>query len=172
MLLSNQRDENVLEKLPASSEATIRANEMGESPTPSISADPASPFIDDSGRFVAGGDESIRKAFDQTFVIPRVSLREATEEGDGPIQRPNSSQLHPLKANSRYQLQGEIARGGMGAIIKGRDKDLGRDLAIKVLLDTHRDHPDVIERFIEEAQIGGQLHPPWHRAGLRTRTVR
>jgi serine/threonine protein kinase len=45
-------------------------------------------------------------------------------------------------SDSRYQLQGEIARGGMGAIIKGRDTDLGRDLAIKVLLDQHKDKPE------------------------------
>ena len=42
----------------------------------------------------------------------------------------------------RYQLQGEIARGGMGAIIKGRDVDLGRDLAIKVLLESHQGNPE------------------------------
>lgn len=48
----------------------------------------------------------------------------------------------------------------MGAILKGRDTDLGRDLAIKVLLDSHKDNPDVIQRFIEEAQIGGQLQHP------------
>ncbi len=48
----------------------------------------------------------------------------------------------------------------MGAILKGRDTDLGRDLAIKVLLDSHKDRPDVIQRFIEEAQIGGQLQHP------------
>ena len=60
----------------------------------------------------------------------------------------------------RYQLQGEIARGGMGAVIKGRDADLGRDLAIKVLLESHRGNPEVVRRFIEEAQIGGQLQHP------------
>jgi serine/threonine protein kinase len=48
----------------------------------------------------------------------------------------------------------------MGAIIKGRDTDLGRDLAIKVLLDQHKDKPAVVQRFIEEAQIGGQLQHP------------
>ncbi len=57
----------------------------------------------------------------------------------------------------------------MGAIIKARDADLGRDLAIKVLLDRHKDDPDVLARFIEEAQIGGQLqHPgivPVHELG-------
>ena len=61
---------------------------------------------------------------------------------------------------ARYQLQGEIARGGMGAIIKGRDTDLGRELAIKVLLDQHKDKLEVIQRFIEEAQISGQLQHP------------
>jgi eukaryotic-like serine/threonine-protein kinase len=60
----------------------------------------------------------------------------------------------------RYQLLGEIARGGMGAVIKGRDPDLGRDLAIKVLLEKHRCHPELVRRFVEEAQIGGQLQHP------------
>ena len=57
----------------------------------------------------------------------------------------------------------------MGAILKGRDVDLGRDLAIKVLLEKHRDQPEMVRRFVEEAQIGGQLqHPgivPVHELG-------
>ena len=60
----------------------------------------------------------------------------------------------------RYQLLGEIARGGMGAILKGHDKDLGRDLAVKVLLEAHGSDPDAVHRFIEEARIGGQLQHP------------
>ena len=38
--------------------------------------------------------------------------------------------------------------------------DLGRDLALKVLLDQHRDRPDLVDRFVEEAQICGQLQHP------------
>jgi eukaryotic-like serine/threonine-protein kinase len=60
----------------------------------------------------------------------------------------------------RYQLFGEIARGGMGAVLKGRDADLGRDLAVKVLLEAHREKPELLRRFVEEAQIGGQLQHP------------
>lgn len=92
--------------------------------------------------------------------VPRVSLTEPTNEAAGPILRPKSAEIPKSDSNSRYRLDGEIARGGMGAILKGRDTDLGRDLAIKVLLDAHKDNPQVIQRFIEEAQIGGQLQHP------------
>src|SRR5262249_53287728 len=60
----------------------------------------------------------------------------------------------------RLQLHGEIARGGMGAVLKGRDADLGRELAVKVLLERHRDDPELVRRFVEEAQIAGQLQHP------------
>lgn len=45
----------------------------------------------------------------------------------------------PLKeeAGDRYRFDGEIARGGMGAVLRGRDVDLGRDLAVKVLLEKY-----------------------------------
>ena len=64
------------------------------------------------------------------------------------------------RQSTRYRIVGEIARGGMGAILKGRDPDLGRDVAVKVLLEHHRDDPDMVRRFVEEAQIGGQLQHP------------
>ena len=82
-------------------------------------------------------------------------------EGPSPMVLPSSSEMPELhEGPGRLQLFGEIARGGMGAILKGRDPDLGRDLAVKVLLDTHRDNPDLVLRFVEEAQIAGQLQHP------------
>jgi len=80
---------------------------------------------------------------------------------------------------ARYRLRGEIARGGMGAILRVWDEDLGRELAMKVVLGSEGDSgrgstPRVDERrvarFLEEAQITGQLdHPgvvPVHELGL------
>src|SRR5262245_1900201 len=89
-----------------------------------------------------------------------VLLREAQGESDHVVM-PNSDAM-PAKeqAGDRYQLFGEIARGGMGAVLRGRDVDLGRDLAVKVLLEKHADRPEVARRFYEEAQVGAQLQHP------------
>jgi serine/threonine-protein kinase len=92
---------------------------------------------------------------------PRVHLRDLPDEPE-PLIKPRSAEMpaHYGASLGRYQLLGEIARGGMGVVLKGRDVDLGRDLALKVLLDAHQGDPDVVSRFIEEAQIGGQLQHP------------
>ncbi len=99
--------------------------------------------------------ESLRK---QLPSLSRISLR--TDNDEGNVAKLRSNELPRYSVDSKYQLHGEIARGGMGAILQGRDTDLGRELAVKVLLDSHRDEPEIIERFIEEAQIGGQLQHP------------
>ncbi|MFO0845960.1 MAG: serine/threonine-protein kinase [Gemmataceae bacterium] len=89
-----------------------------------------------------------------------VLLREAQGES-AHVVRPNSDAMpEKNEAGDRYQLFGEIARGGMGAVLRGRDVDLGRDLAVKVLLEKHADRPEVARRFIEEAQVGAQLQHP------------
>jgi serine/threonine-protein kinase len=103
--------------------------------------------------------------------VPRVHLRDDEPFSDsGPVVRPTSAET-PDRSDrlARLQLLGEVARGGMRVILKGRDSDLGRDLAVKVLLDQHLENPDLIRRFVEEAQIVGQLqHPgvvPVHELG-------
>jgi tetratricopeptide (TPR) repeat protein len=89
-----------------------------------------------------------------------VLLKEA--EGDSAhVVKPKSDAMPPPElTGDRYQLQGEIARGGMGAVLRGRDVDLGRDLAVKVLLEKHVHRPEVARRFLEEAQVGAQLQHP------------
>jgi tetratricopeptide (TPR) repeat protein len=45
-------------------------------------------------------------------------------------------------------------------LICGRDTNLGREIAVKVLLESHQGKPELIQRFVEEAQIAGQLQHP------------
>lgn len=70
----------------------------------------------------------------------------------------------------RYAVIREIARGGMGKVIEVEDNDLRRSVALKVLRKEMLDRRDLVERFLEEAQITGQLeHPnivPVHEIGV------
>ncbi len=80
--------------------------------------------------------------------------------------RPKAEQVEP---SERLIFLREIARGGMGIVHRVHDTVLGRDLALKVLRERHRDRPEMIDRFVEEARIAGQLqHPgivPIHELG-------
>ena len=113
------------------------------------------------GKAAASGHASVLRSIGQRYgEIKGVALPDSDESPEDPVVRLSSPLVPKSDAEDRYQFLGEIARGGMGAVIKGRDTDLGRDLAVKVLLDDHKDKPEVIRRFIEEAQIGGQLQHP------------
>src|SRR6516162_8159989 len=60
----------------------------------------------------------------------------------------------------RYHLEGEIAQGGVGIVLRAHDSAFQRSLAVKVLLARHRGKADVARRFLEEAQVMGQLQHP------------
>jgi eukaryotic-like serine/threonine-protein kinase len=90
--------------------------------------------------------------------VPHVLLRDTDDGTEPPLHRP--AEGNGTFLDTRYRIDGEIARGGMGAVLKGRDPDLGRDVALKVLREDLRDNADMVRRFVEEAQIGGQLQHP------------
>jgi eukaryotic-like serine/threonine-protein kinase len=58
---------------------------------------------------------------------------------------------------AHYSLGAELARGGMGRIVKARDRRLGRRVAIKQLL---HDDPDALLRFEREVRITARLEHP------------
>jgi hypothetical protein len=59
-----------------------------------------------------------------------------------------------------YELLGELARGGMGVVYRARDVALGREVAVKVLLDRFPAGGLAAHRFLGEARITGQLQHP------------
>jgi serine/threonine protein kinase/formylglycine-generating enzyme required for sulfatase activity len=84
----------------------------------------------------------------------------------------------PKLDTHRFQLEGELGKGGMGVVLRVHDQFLNRRLAMKVLLErgTPRDDEEerllhqLLGRFLEEAQVTSQLdHPgvvPVHELGL------
>jgi hypothetical protein len=66
----------------------------------------------------------------------------------------------PTGRAGRVHLRGEIARGGMEAVPRGHDPELGHELAVQVVLPAHRDSPDSVRRFVGEARLAGQLQHP------------
>jgi tetratricopeptide (TPR) repeat protein/tRNA A-37 threonylcarbamoyl transferase component Bud32 len=63
-------------------------------------------------------------------------------------------------AGRRYVLGDEIARGGMGTVYRATDTVLGREVAVKVLLDKYAPDSGTARRFHDEARIAGQLQHP------------
>jgi predicted Ser/Thr protein kinase len=61
---------------------------------------------------------------------------------------------------NRYHIEARIGVGGMGSVYRGRDKHLGRNVAIKVLLKDLRKDPEQIKRFFNEAKVVAKLRHP------------
>ena len=62
--------------------------------------------------------------------------------------------------SAKYDLGETVARGGMGAIWRARDRDLQRTVAVKVVLDEVVAREDLCQRFLQEARLTGQLEHP------------
>jgi serine/threonine-protein kinase len=64
------------------------------------------------------------------------------------------------ETRGRYVLTQLHAQGGLGRVWLARDQSLGRDVALKELRPEGADRPTLWARFLEEAQVTGQLEHP------------
>ena len=67
--------------------------------------------------------------------------------------------------SGRYELQERLGSGGMAEVYLGRDRVLGRTVAIKTLLPQFAGDPHFIARFRREAQSAAALNHP-HIVGV------
>ncbi len=89
----------------------------------------------------------------------KVALRDITGDGRRMSVSPHAVDWQ-AGGTGRYRVRGEIARGGVGVVLLAHDGDLGREIAVKVLHARHATDLTMLQRFVEEAQIGGQLQHP------------
>ncbi len=60
----------------------------------------------------------------------------------------------------RYQIVGELGRGGMGIVYKAKDTVLDRMVAYKVLPDALKENPQALKNFLREAKAAAKLNHP------------
>jgi len=96
-------------------------------------------------------------------ILRPVALPRVEASGEQRAVRPEASGLR-----DRLEMRRHLARGGMGDIHVAHDPVLGRDVAVKVMLESRQSGMD--QRFAIEARVTAQLdHPnivPVHDADL------
>ena len=75
------------------------------------------------------------------------------------LRRPKAAAPEVLSASGdKYELGAELGRGGVGRVVEAMDRELGRTVALKLMLE---DAPgDLLERFRWEARITGRFDHP------------
>jgi len=99
----------------------------------------AAPAIDATGATLTGDAGAI------TARTVGDDLREATIDRFGQVDR------------DRFELLGELARGGLGRVFRARDPRTGRVVALKEVL---RPTKDIVARFAREAMVTANLQHP------------
>jgi tetratricopeptide (TPR) repeat protein len=117
-----------------------------------------------------GGDAEVRRrveallrAHEGTDALLDLPAWRPRPEQEGPATLPGAdpaSAATQVDRAGRVHLLGEIARGGMGVVLRGHDPELQRELAVKVILPAHRRNPELLRRFVGEARLAGQLQHP------------
>jgi serine/threonine-protein kinase len=97
---------------------------------------------------------------DVTDPAPRMAGPSTVAPLENAATAPDEPAPGTVRFAGDYELAEEIGRGGMGVVYHGRDRGLRRTLAVKVLLERHGHSEELKRRFLEEAQIMGQLQHP------------
>jgi serine/threonine-protein kinase len=128
-------------------------NAVAGNPAPGSGAAPGSS---------AGGKTVIAQLRDFLGFEPGVQLRSLTTE--------SAFAITAKKEEGKYVIEREIGQGGMGRVFLAFDRDLRRQVAIKVVQSQHQKNPELLARFVDEAQITGQLEhpgiPPVHELAI------
>ena len=108
-------------------------------------------------------------AFGRRSVVARV------DQGRQLVLQPVSTPSEPgfRPADEKYDVEATIGQGGVGEVMLVQDRDLQRQIAMKVLRDEMANDATHRMQFVAEAQATSQLElpgsPPVHGIGSHRR---
>ncbi|MCG3132998.1 MAG: Serine/threonine-protein kinase PknD [Planctomycetes bacterium] len=86
------------------------------------------------------------------------------------VAAPSPGAAEPLLPEQKYRLLGRIGAGGMGEVVLVHDRDLRREVAMKLIRGNLADDEALRRRFVLEAQTTSRLEhpgiPPVHEIGI------
>src|SRR5579872_2085374 len=65
-----------------------------------------------------------------------------------------------VQSHPRYQMLDKIASGSFATVYRGRDLELGRDVAIKQIHEHFLENPQQLDRYWQEAQLLASFQHP------------
>lgn len=80
--------------------------------------------------------------------------------GGSTSQRRRSQRYSGIVLDGRYRIEGPLAAGGMGAVLRATQITLGRPAAVKIIRPKHLHDQEVVRRFWIEARTTASLRHP------------
>ncbi|MBI3468530.1 MAG: serine/threonine protein kinase, partial [Planctomycetes bacterium] len=108
-------------------------------------------------------DEQINRVLARMREVPLTNglgKTEAVSASPGPAAAAELMALEPGQKLGHFSVRRFHARGGLGQVWVVYDELLGRDVALKVMRPELESNPQARRRFLNEAQIAGQLEHP------------
>ena len=96
---------------------------------------------------------------DDLEVSPNPASEAASWASAFPAQALQQALSDPSRRVGQYVVLDELGRGGMGVVYHAHDPQLGRDVAIKMILDPSRAGRDEVARFQRSSGGGSALSP-------------
>lgn len=102
--------------------------------------------------------ERVTRAYARGELVARgLGFEEAALVGPGGPTEESLGVMSAAPLTMRYDILGEIGRGGMGTIYKARDRETGDLMALKVLKPEIAADPVVLERFKNELRLARKI---------------
>jgi tRNA A-37 threonylcarbamoyl transferase component Bud32 len=137
--------------IPAAAPASTRASSAGRPDSPSAPDDLTT-------RPRVGPIEPLAARADASLAAALGPVAQAGGPAAALAYAPAAPMAFP--GGGRYEILGELGRGGMGVVYRARDKRLDRPVALKRLPENLRENPRAVELLLREARSAARLNHP------------